>query len=44
VILRYEPGQGYVGASPCFPQAYDEDGFLDQLQQSVAAGRFYMPE
>jgi hypothetical protein len=97
VILRYDPDQGYVGASLRFPQAYaadvaaytqaaeagreatrdgyecdvyplivtylylgrpdlarqaldlyylgpDPDGFLDRLQQSVAAGRFYMPE
>jgi hypothetical protein len=96
VILRYEPGQGYVGASPSFPEAYVEelaadtqaaeagreatrdgyecdvyplivtylylgqsdlarealgryylgpepDAFLARLQESVAAGRFYVP-
>jgi hypothetical protein len=37
VILRYEPGQGYVGASPSFPQAYDED--LATFRQATEAGR-----
>jgi hypothetical protein len=36
-ILRYEPGQGYVGASPRFPRAYDED--LAAFMQAAEAGR-----